>query len=452
MTSAPYSLRIRLLTALAAVISLATLIQASIAYKVAQREVGVISDYHMIQMAHAVRRGMPDPALQVTPTDLQTELSAHKDRSFSLRVTPLSAEEIALLPTTGYERGFSTRKIGDTTFRVFALCTKSKKIEVLHDMATRNANASRLALRTAFPILILAPLLLLFVWLGTSRALRPLLTSRNEIARRAPNDLHALQTDDVPDELLPFINEINSLFQRISQAFAAQQNFVSYAAHELRSPLTALRLQVQGLQRAASAEARQLATERVIGGIDRATRLIEQLLILARAEATGEETTQTDLLNIARLAMSDVYPLAQARHTDLGAEFAEGTPESAFVIMGNIEALRTLLRNLLENAVKYAPEHGVVNLVLENRDSEGNLLLSVEDNGPGILPEEREIVFERFRRGAGHHAEGCGLGLSIVKTIADRHHISIALGESRKLGGLSVILRFPPMPKSSDRA
>jgi two-component system OmpR family sensor kinase len=438
MSTSAYSLRFRLLLILALAIFLSTLIQAGIAYRIALNEVDTISDYHMVQMAHAVRRGLPPP-----PFVLNHPARANNDnRGFLLQVTQLTPEDVALQPTLDLTHGFTVRKVADQTFRVFTLCTQTTRIEVLHDMKIRSTNARHLALRTVFPILIIAPLLLLCVWWGISRALRPLIASRNEIARKAPNDLKPLHTDHVPDELLPFVAEINSLFLRISQAFATQQSFVSYAAHELRSPLTALRLQVQGLQRASSDEARKIATERVIGGIDRATRLIEQMLVLAREESTDREEALTHLAMVARLAISDVFPLAHSRHIDLGAEVPEGKADSPFEVAGNVDAMRTLLRNLLENAVKYAPLHGVVNLTLK-QDADARITLSVEDNGPGIPAKDHEMVFERFRRGDHQGAEGCGLGLSIVKAIATRHHIELKLDRSATLGGLSVTLHFP---------
>jgi two-component system, OmpR family, sensor kinase len=437
-----YSIRRRLIIILGLAISLVTLIQAAVAYRVALREVDDISDYHMTQIAFAVRHGMPDSA----PSHANRALD-EEDRSFSLQITPLAAAPAgessapdSKARTGVTKRGFSTHHIGDKVFRVFSLPTQTELIEVMNDEAARSSNASKLALRTILPILILGPLLLLLVWWGISRALRPLVKSRNEIAQRGANDLNALETQGVPEELLPFILEINVLFARISTAFAAQQHFVADAAHELRSPLAALRLQVQGLQRAATADARNIAAGRVMTGIDRATRLIEQMLVLAREEATEPDLTACDLQQVARLALSDVLPMAQARHIDIGANLAEADKSETSSIRGNTEALRILLRNLLDNAVKYAPENGIVNLTLKQESN--SLALSVEDNGPGIHGEERRHLFERFRRGHEPKAGGSGLGLAIVQAIAKRHHIRLELGDSAQLGGLAVTLHF----------
>ena len=438
MTGA-YSIRRRLLVVLGLAISIATLIQAGIAYRVALREVDDISDYHMVQIAFALRRGMPEDA---APPREHRPLDG-EDRSFSLLISPLPKPSASEMPLAEPKpvRGFSTQQIGGKHFRVFTIPTQTRLIQVMHDEAVRSRNASKLALRTVLPILILGPVLMLIVWWGISRALRPLVTSRKEIARRDANDLRVLQTDGVPEELLPFILEINVLFDRIRKAFAAQQNFVADAAHELRSPLTALRLQVQGLQRACSAETRNVAAERVMTGIDRATRLIEQMLMLAREEASEADNTPCDLRQIVRLALSDVLPLAQARNIDIGANLSDAKKDDDFIVAGNDEALRILLRNLLENAVIYASPDGAVNLSLSATD--GGLALCIEDDGPGIPEEERARIFERFRRGRDHEMRGSGLGLSIVRVIAQRHHIRIELGQSAQLHGLAVTLTFP---------
>lgn len=439
-----YSIRLRLLVATAFVIILATAIQVGIAYQVALREVGTISDYHMTQIAHAVRHGLLEPPGQADLNDTE----ASRARSFFLVVTPLTDSSMVGQPNPANEaHPFSMRQIGQRTFRVFTLYTKTHKVEILQDRAIRSRNARRLALHTVTPALILAPILLLLVWWGISLGLTPLARSRREIARRAPGDLRPLNMAGVPEELKPFIAEINILFERISEAFTAQQNFVGYAAHELRSPLTALRLQVQGLQRATSDETRQVATDRVIAGIDRATRLIDQILMLAREEASGASPERTNLPGIARMAVSDVLPLARVHKTDLGAKLPEEDSDNAFDMNGDAEALRVMLRNLLENAVKYSPESGIVNLLLW-READ-RLILTIEDNGPGIAADERELVFERFRRGSAQTSPGSGLGLSIVKAIADRHQISITLGHSKALGGLAVSLSIPAAPTQS---
>jgi len=439
------SLRTHLLLTLAIAITLGTLIQAGCAYHVALGEVSQISDLHMQRFAHAVSGRINRQIEEGT----YVELPSHKEHDFSLIVTQLQNINPPRLPTT--RTGFSTQHEKHHAYRVFTLRTSDKTIQVIQDMDERSVEASQLALRTVLPIVVLAPLLMLCMWWVISHTLQPLIISRKEIARRSPDELHPLQTEHVPEELLPFIHEINTLFVRISKAFAAQQSFIGNAAHELRSPLAALRLQVQRLQRVQTPEARQQATERLICGIDRATRLIEQMLVLARADAPVTTPGPVDLIELVRMSLSDVMPGAQNRFIEVSANMPDA-PEGACCISGNIESLRTMLRNLMENAIKYAPRNGAVLIELQ-RGAAGELILSIEDNGPGIPEEERAEVFERFRRGSARYAEGSGLGLAIVSTIAERHKIRINLEESTRLGGLCVTLHCPartasgPAPK-----
>ncbi len=210
------------------------------------------------------------------------------------------------------------------------------------------------------------------------------------------------------------------------------------AAHELRSPLAALKLQVQGLQRAADESTRELAVARLAAGIDRAARLVEQMLALARHEASaaaGAERESVSLSEVIRLAISDAVAAAQARHIDIGVVRADPAK-----VTGQAEALRMLVRNLLDNAVKYTPNDGRVDVaVIQFVDA---VELSVDDSGPGIPADERERVLDRFYRSGEPQAPGSGLGLAIVKSIAELHGATVALDHSESLGGLRVVVRF----------
>ncbi|MDO6386160.1 ATP-binding protein [Uliginosibacterium sp. 31-12] len=441
------SIRTRLLLIVALVIGLATLAQAIVAYRVALNEVDTISDFYMFEMARAVHRSMPDTSMpdttQIVPMPPSKSLPANESNCFTLKVR--RTENTERPPGTRPEilRHFSQRQDGPQTLRVLEVDVPGAHIEVSHDLAVRAQTARALALRTILPIIISAPLLLLLIAWGTTHTLAPLRRARREIAAREANDLQPLSTACVPEEALPFVNEINVLFTRINAEFRARNEFVADVAHELRSPLAALKLQVQGLLRAQSPEAKALAQERVLAGITRATRLVEQLLVLAREDAARPGHNITTLPQVARLALSDVLTQAQAHQIDLGAELQEQLPEVVFTVRGDAEALRTLLRNLLDNAIKYSPRGGIVTLKLAREAT--HIALSVEDNGPGIAPEERSVLFERFRRGhSGQDAGGSGLGLAIVRTIATRQEIDIRLDRSETLGGLAVHLTFKP--------
>jgi two-component system OmpR family sensor kinase len=265
---------------------------------------------------------------------------------------------------------------------------------------------------------------------------------RSQVASRQADDLSPVSDNGLPDEVRPLVQELNLLFGRVKTAFDAQQTFVADAAHELRTPLAALRLQAQSLDRAESPEARKLAVSRLTAGIDRATRLVEQLLVLARQEATaagGAATRPVDLAELARRTVADLAGVAAAKGVDVGVQQAD-----AAQVEGQPDALQILLRNLVDNAIKYTPSGGTADITVKNEVVEGaaQVTVTVEDSGPGIPAEERERVFDRFYRVAGSEAAGSGLGLAIIKAIAERHGASLALGQSARLGGLAATVTF----------
>jgi two-component system OmpR family sensor kinase len=324
-------------------------------------------------------------------------------------------------------------------FRVYSLQTPEHTIQIAQDLDARQARARALAFRAVLPIALLAPLLMMAVWWLISRSLAPVDRMRKQVAGRAADDLAPLPDAGLPEEVLPLVQELNLLFERVRGAFAAQQHFVADAAHELRSPLTALKLQAQALRRPLDEVGREAAVARLNDGIERAIQLVNQLLVLAREEgdrASPAQGQRIDLQQLAREVVADVLPQAQARGIDIGL----ATSDEAWV-RGQREPLHILLRNLLDNAVKYSPQGGQVDISLATQA--GAAQLTVEDSGNGIPQEERERVFDRFYRTADARASGSGLGLAIVRTIADRHGAVIELGDSPRLGGLRVQVTFP---------
>jgi two-component system OmpR family sensor kinase/two-component system sensor histidine kinase QseC len=269
------------------------------------------------------------------------------------------------------------------------------------------------------------------------RGLLPLRHVTAEVQQRDVRSLSPLRSDHLPREIEPLVGELNRLLARLQGAFAAQRDFISDAAHELRSPLTALRLQLQLLERAPHEAARLEALSQLGAAIERAIHLVEQLLTLARSEpqTAGAPLQQTDLAAAAALGLADTNALASARRTDLSLE-----AEPGMLIRGDADALRTLVRNLADNAVRYSPEGGTVRV--RCRDEPAAVFLEVCDDGPGIAAADRERVFDRFFRRAPAQESGTGLGLAIVKAIAERHAAKVALGEAPG-GGLCVTVGFP---------
>jgi len=437
------SLRARLLVFLLAAIVLAAGAQALVAYRTVLKEADDIFDYHMQQMALSLRAGLP-PSAAVGGLG-----GAEQNFDFVVQVWTVdgvrifeSAEEAALPQLAVL--GFADVRARGTTYRVFSMQTRGLVIQVAQDMAARRHMAGSLALRTIVPVALMAPLLMLVVWWVVSLSLAPVARVRRQVASRQADDLSPVSEENLPEEVRPLVQELNLLFGRVRHAFDAQKHFVADAAHELRSPLAALKLQVQGLQRAPDDAARTLAVSRLSAGIDRATRLVEQMLALARHEASvaaGAKPETVDLAEVARLAISDAVAAAQARRIDIGV----AQSDAGATVSGQPEALRMLLRNLIDNAVKYTPEGGRVDVGLVKRADA--VELRVDDSGPGLPEAERARVLDRFYRSGEPQAPGSGLGLAIVKSIADLHGATVALEKSASLGGLCVRVVFAPPEK-----
>ena len=430
------SLKRRLMVFLLAAISLAALVQGISTYRTALQEANEIFDYHMQQMALSLGgvngggRGLANGAQD----DLELVVQAWT--ADGLQVFQSTAR--AGLPQRAV-LGFSDVVAEGRRYRVVSVQTGGQVVQVAQELAVRERLASRLALRTVTPIALMLPVLMLIVGWVVSRSLAPVERVRAQLAKRAAEDLSPVGEGGLPAEIKPMVHELNSLLGRVQQSFTAQQHFVADAAHELRSPLTALNLQVQALQRAPDEPARALAQTRLAAGIARATHLVEQLLLLARQEADGSEHQPVALEPLLRQVMADMSAAAQARQIDLGLVHAD-----ALSTPGNAAALATLLRNLLGNAIKYTPEGGRIDVSLLPAASGRGALIRIDDSGPGIAEAERERVFDRFYRtaDAAEQASGSGLGLAISKVIADKHGALLTLERAESLGGLRVDLRF----------
>jgi two-component system OmpR family sensor kinase len=436
-----HSLRGRLLWYLLAAITIAAVAQASIAYRTALKDANDIFDYHMQQMALSLRSRVPLTGSPEAPT-VDTPVPGSDD----MVVQVWSPDGVRVFRSASHARlpqlavlGFHDVKANGTTYRIFSIQTDNQTVQVAQDLAVRRAMAGNLALRTLGPIAVMMPILMLVVWWVVSGSLEPVARVRKQVASRQADDLSPVSDAGLPDEVRPLVQELNLLFGRVRTAFDAQQNFVADAAHELRTPLAALKLQVQSLARSDSVDAKNVAVARLNAGIERATRLVEQLLVLARQEASaagGAPKQPLDLALLSRRAVADLIGVAQAKSIDLGLQRAD-----AATIEGQPDALMILLRNLVDNAIKYTPSGGTVDVSVVH-DS-GAIVVTVEDSGPGIPPEERERVFDRFYRVPGSDAAGSGLGLAIIKSIAERHGATLVLGHSQRLGGLEVTVRFP---------
>jgi two-component system OmpR family sensor kinase len=432
------SLRARLLFFILASIFVAALVQGVVAYRSTLEQTDEIFDAQLQRTAASLTAGdgllSATPAPGITPAstdDLIIQIwTASGARLFKSATGKLLPDPVVL--------GFSNATANGSTYRVFALATPFQVTQVAQDVKIRQNTARALALRSVGPIAAAAPLLMLVVWWVVGLSLRPVQRVRAELAARQPEDLSPVAEPGLPDEIRPLVHELNLLLERTRSAFVVQKQFVGDAAHELRSPLAALRLQLQALRRTGDEEGRRIAVDRLAAGIDRASRLIEQLLSMARHDAAAAQAPpqRVELVQLMRQAISEVLPEANSKAMDIGMD----NVLPAWV-SGHADALALLARNLLDNAVKYTPAGGRIDIGV--RSDAAGVTLTVDDSGPGIAAAERERVFDRFYRAANHDAVGSGLGLSIVASVAQRHGAVVALDDSPQLGGLRVCVRFP---------
>ena len=441
----PGSLGGRLLLFIGMAILLVAVLQGAFAYRNALEQTDTLFDYQMQQTAFALRAGLPvdvkGRAQGAPPEDENNEFIVQVWTNEGLRIFESALGEA--LPQMAV-LGFADVPARGTTYRVFSLQTRSQVIQIAQDMRVRQLLARAAAWRSLLPVVLLLPLLALAVWWVIRRSLTPVQRVRRELALRQPQDLAPVAEHDLPDEMRPLVQEFNSLLQRVREAFETQQNFVADAAHELRSPLAALQLQLQLLRKATDSTEREAAQARLAEGIERARRLVEQLLALARQEAkpVSEGAPLADLRLLVEQALVDAAPAAQAKGLDMGLS-EEPQQQSSFSVPADTEALAVLLRNLLDNAIKYVPAGGRVD-VGWLQDEQGRALV-VEDSGAGIAAAERQRVLQRFVRGqgAGGMAGGSGLGLAIVQSIAKSSGAELLLDESPQLGGLRVRVLWP---------
>ena len=434
------SLRARLTGALLLAVLAFAALQAAVTYRTARAETEALFDAQMQRIALSLSGRLGAGALSddapaaETPAAREMIIQIWRADGVMLYRSPQGR----LLPPQTVI-GFSDTVAGGEPYRIYALRTATQVVQVAQQTEARGRMAGQLALRAVLPVALLAPVLMLIVWWVVGRAIGPIERVRRQVAARRPDDLAPLPTAGLPAEVRPLVGEMNGLLTRLSDAWDALTHFTADAAHELRSPLAALRLQAQSLQRAPDDATRAIATERLLAGIDRATRLVEQLLALARQEGAGEgaELVSLDLTALARNALADAEPEA-ARHA---IALTLDAPTAHVVLRADEAALAVLLRNLLGNALRHTPPGGQVRVGV--REEASVIDLTVEDSGPGIAPDERARVLDRFYRVPGTPGHGSGLGLAIVRAIAERHGAALTLDASPTLGGLRVMLRWP---------
>jgi two-component system OmpR family sensor kinase len=376
----------------------------------------------------------PEPAAPAMPA-IAAAAAAAKDDDDSLRL-PYDLPD-----------GMQTVDADHVPWRLFVQSTASgQRLAVGQQTAVRDEIARDSGLRTVMPFMVLIPVLIALVSAMVRSMLWPIKRLSQEVDRRDDQDMRPLAEQQVPDEIRPLIGSINRLLLRVADNMDTQRRFLADAAHELRSPLTALSLQAENLAAtdlSPTSKARLLPLRQ---GLNRSKALLEQLLTLARSQNTGAsqltQLTPVSLRAVLRRVVEDSLPLAQARQIEIGVE-----ADTEITLVAQEVDIVALLRNLLDNAVRYTPPGG--NVELRVRTLPGLVSIEVEDSGPGIEAAERERVFDPFYRVLGSDQDGSGLGLSIVKSIVARLHGKLELQHARSTApyGLKVSISLP-IPKT----
>ncbi len=299
-------------------------------------------------------------------------------------------------------------------------------VYVAESTERRTALAREIMKGILFPQLLVVPLMVVLMWLGLRRGAAPLERLRANVMTRSADDVRPLEAPDAPEEVAPLINAFNDLLARVEREGAAQKQFIANAAHQLRTPLAGIKLQTELALRSMDDDERTEALNKIANGTARTAHLISQLLVLARTEGATTDSlpfADIDFTLIARDVVATAYPNASGKQIDLGFD----APDDPVIINGHADLLRELTSNLVDNAIRYTQSRGHITVrVLHATDDRGPML-EVEDNGVGIAAAERELVFERFYRVIGAGESGSGIGLAIVKEIANRHRATVSV-------------------------
>jgi two-component system, OmpR family, sensor histidine kinase QseC len=360
-----------------------------------------------------------------------------RDAGGRLLVRSASAPQAPFAPAVA---GFSTQALGQHQWRVFSLRSGDIWIQAAERDDVRGELSEKLAFAAVAPLIAGIALLLLLLSLLIRYGLAPLSGLARQVAARQPGSVAPLGLARTPAELAPLIDALNGLLGRVRDALERERRFTADAAHELRTPLAALKVHAQNAARAGSAEERAASLERMLLGLERTVRLAEQMLAYSRAAAPGEAATpaRVPLQPLLAEAVDAVRPQAKERRVALHLHCEPGAEDLA--VRGERQKLLSLATNLLDNAVRYGPAEGRVEVALR-RDAAGPVL-AVTDQGPGIAPELRERVFESYYRIPGAGGEGSGLGLAIAREIAQAQGARIAVEDGPGGRGARVVVRF----------
>jgi len=441
------SLRLRLSLWISAVILVGAAVAGVLAYVSALEDAHRLQDVQLRQIGYIISKLDAVPA---SPLARERAGDIDFDARIVLRFIAGEGGKPVACPSRppcfsdGLVDGLQTVAAGGEPWRVYVRTNaKGVRAAVAQQAAVRDAVARADALRTLVPLLVLAPLLAILVTVLVNAMFRPLQALTAQLGGRREDEAGELDPGALPSEVWPFVAEINRLIARTARTMARQRRFIADAAHELRSPMTAMSLQAERLAGSDMSPEARTRLGALSAGIGRTRVLLDQLLTLARMqESPGEKAGAVSLKRAIQECLEDLVPLAEAKEIDLGV-IGEADP----LVAGPLVDVKTLAKNLIDNAIRYTPPGGRVDIRVEA--GEDGIDLYVEDTGPGIPPAERARVFDAFYRVLGNGQIGSGLGLAITRTIAGRMGATITLAAPGDgAPGLHVHVRFPALRAS----
>jgi two-component system sensor histidine kinase QseC len=452
---APTSIKRRLLVLLLGTVAVVWLATAGYSYWDARHEIDELLDAHLAQSAALL---VAQAGHELEEIDVEHAPQLHRyerrvafqiwERGRKLRLHSANAPNDRFSPR---DEGFSDAVVGDRRWRVFSSWDPKRRylIQVGEQREARDEIAARIGRNLLAPLVFALFVLGPLVYLGVSRATRPLANVHAQVAQRDPDNLQPITVDDCPAEVVPLVDGLNRLFGRVTKSIDSERRFTADAAHELRTPIAALRVQAQVARAAADDRERQRALDNVVAGCDRATRLVEQLLTLARLDPAYMrlQPERCDLRAVAKAVIGEIAPRAVAKGVEIGLD--EGSPALA---RGDAGLLGILVRNLVDNAVRYSRSRTTVRVRIDPGGGRVGATLIVTDEGPGVPAEELQRLGDRFYRALGTGASGSGLGLSIVKRIAELHRASVSFEAGPGGKGLKVSVAFEPIQSTPGHA
>ena len=426
------SLKKQLIVWLVGLLTVVGALAGGVSFYFALKEANGLLDQQLSQIARSVDEGSQLPAMQA---EFREETLAQRGRDFVIQVWVENEPVRSSRPGFDLPRmavsGFSDLSSHRSKWRVYTMIHRHRTVQVSQAEDVRLDIAIHSAMYALLPILALTPLTWLLVGVVVSRLLRPLEAITEAAIHRDVDSHAALPVEHVPEEVAPLILAMNDLISRQGAALELQRQFLSDAAHELRTPLAAVRLQIENLSRHHSREELDIRIGEMRRGAQRASHLVGQLLKIARYKAQDRPIVRSEvkLDNLVKACIADFIPLADHRGIDLGL-----IHDAAAIVLGSPEDLRVLVGNLIDNAVRYTPEGGKVDVSISVSGTEA--IVEIVDTGPGIPASLQARVFDRFFRAAGQDTEGSGIGLAIVKAIAQRESVKVMLANRQDGHGL----------------